>query len=253
MKIEVLISTLNDGIYNLNGFDNRLCYLIVHQVSNGSINYQDFTSKFPCNVRYIKLDGKGLSVSRNIALNNAQGDYLWIMDDDVKIYGASYEKLKDYIARYPSVDMFVLNHSSDESIKSLNFDEKKLHRFNSFSVSSIDMFLKRSSIEGLRFDERFGLGTALPSGEEYIFTCSLLKNKKKIFKTNTVFSYHPPITSGIDFYSTPEKMRAKLYMFRETSGYLFGSFLYLLFVIKKMKLIYRGRGVLNIFRAFYRK
>lgn len=253
MKIEVLISTLNDGIYNLNHFDNRFFYLVVHQVLNDRAKYEEFSSKFPCNVRYIKLHGKGLSISRNTALDNAQGDYLWIMDDDVKIHSESYENLRHYIARYPNVDMFVLNHSSDENIQSLKFNEKMLHRFNSFSVSSIDMFVKRSSIDKIRFDERFGLGTSLPSGEEYIFTCSLLENNKRILKTNAIFSYHPTITSGTDFYSTPERMRAKLYMFREVFGYFLGTFLYLFFVIKKMRFIYRGRGFLNIFRAFYNK
>ncbi|NOH84559.1 glycosyltransferase family 2 protein [Vibrio sp. 03-59-1] len=250
MKIEILISTLNDGIYNIREVDDRFDYIVVHQVFNSSSDYSNKVDSFPDNVKYVKLKSKGLSLSRNVALSYASGDYLWIMDDDVEIYDSAYCNLLEYIVLYPDVDMFVLNHASCYDSVKLGFKERFLHKYNSFSISSIDMLIRRAAMESVVFNESFGLGTKLQSGEEYIFTCDLLKSGKKIFKTNTVFSYHPPITSGLDFYSTPEKMRAKLLMFRVTSGYFLGTLLYFLFVTKKIVKIYKEKSVMNIIKAF---
>ncbi|ASG04745.1 MULTISPECIES: glycosyltransferase [Vibrio] len=249
-NIEVLVSTLNDGLLGIT-IDSSLRYTIVHQISKPeNLNkYDAFVEKLD-NVNYVRSFDTGLSKSRNLALENAIGDFLWIMDDDVNIYPDAYEKLNEKIEVYPDVDMFILNHSSSGESEKNDVKERLLHWKDIASISSIDMLVKRSSLGMIRFDEELGLGTPYPSGEEYIFSSDFLKRKLKIMKFKEVYSYHPPITSGMDFFSTPNKLKAKKIMFSRAHGSMFGNFLYIAFLLKKLHIIIKNKAIKNVFLSF---
>lgn len=253
MNIEVIVSTMNDGILNLK-INKDLNYLIIHQVTNLSNleKYDELAESFNSRgVRYIRSYESGLSKSRNLGIENSIGEYLWIMDDDVTIFDSAMDDIKKCIDSH-SADLFVLNYISDESQKNIKITESYLNILSVASVSSISMLIKKSSIGGdIRFDEGFGLGTKYPSGEEYIFCCDFLKSGKKIFKTNIITCSHPPVTSGQDFYSTPNKLAAKKYMFRRTHGVVVGYILYIGFLIKKFPILFKSKSLLNTLRSFF--
>ncbi|HHR6131815.1 TPA: glycosyltransferase family 2 protein [Providencia alcalifaciens] len=255
MKIEILISTLNDGIkkIKISPFFN---YIIVHQINNGKdySNESQFLLKY--NVRYIQSHTVGLSKSRNIAILNATADYIWIMDDDVIIDSNAFEKLTSIIKSNVEFDMLVLSHSSSSSKNDNKQEElKKLNRITAMSVASIDMFIKKSSIidNMILFNENFGLGTKYPSGEEYIFTTQLLDLKLTILKTNISFSYHPELSSGHDFYSTKNKLKAKLKMFSVCYGELIGRAAYFLFIMKKIKVLQKNKKITSALKVLFNK
>lgn len=118
------------------------------------------------------------------------------------------------------------------------------------SVSSIDMLIKKDSIGTIKFDENFGLGKKYPSGEEYIFCCDMLKKNKKIQQTNLFTNYHPSITSGDDFYTTPLKLATKKHMFIRAHNKYIGCFLYVLFLIKKFPTIAKNKAIKNMIKSF---
>ncbi|MER5102653.1 glycosyltransferase [Morganella morganii] len=248
MKIEILVSTLNDGIENIN-ISPLFNYLIIHQTNNNK-NYSKTLEKFDTHkIRYIQSDSIGLSVSRNIAIKNSNADYIWIMDDDVIIDDNAYDNLQSIINSNLNFDMLVLSHTTLENPNNINVTTKfsRINSFQAMSVSSIDMFIKRSSVvdKNIAFNEQFGLGSAYPSGEEYLFTIQCLKSGLKILKTNKIFSYHPPIASGHDFFTTPNKLKAKLYMFRNVYGNCFGTFIYFIFILKKAHILVPNRKLLQ--------
>lgn len=252
MKVEIILSTLNDGIFNIT-LHPDFSYLIIHQITDlsKSKEYNQKSKQLQSlGVRYICSYDVGLSKSRNIGLANSKGKYLWIMDDDVKIHDDAKNRILKYI-RDHNADMLVLNHSSNPQLTQDAFiQEKNLNRLSATSVCSINMLIKREAIENIRFDENFGLGSKYPSGEEYIFCCDFLKQHKQIWQTNLVVAYHPPITSGQDFYSTPIKLAAKKNMFIRTHGCIIGSLLYILFIIKKLPNVTKKNGYLiNIIKS----
>ncbi|HHJ1257714.1 TPA: glycosyltransferase, partial [Proteus mirabilis] len=125
----------------------------------------------PSNVRYISTNTVGLSKSRNIGLNNAQGEYIWIMDDDVIILDSSLGEFDKMINTYQNIDMYVVRYTNK-----LPFEKGKgkgkgkgkvINRFTAMSISSINMIIRRKSLGMIRFNECFGLGSTYPSGEEY--------------------------------------------------------------------------------------
>ncbi|MRF68177.1 glycosyltransferase [Escherichia coli] len=243
IKFEILISTLNDGLFNIKTHPD-FNYLIIHQITNEK-DYSNYTSSLiSTKVRYIPSNTIGLSLSRNIALTNSIGEYLWIMDDDVLIYSNALTKLENLISTYPNQDMYVLNFSEHE-LENDNIVYKKANKYNAMSICSINMLLTKSVAKQFKFNTKFGLGTNLPSGEEYIFSVDLINNRKNILITNEYFSCHPDISSGHDFYSSKNKINAKLKMFLTCHGSVKGRLIYLLFIIKKIKVLLKNKALAN--------
>lgn len=250
MMIEIAISTLNDGIKNIK-INPKFNYLIIHQINNGK-DYSIYSNLLKSkNARYIASYTTGLSKSRNIAISNADADYIWFMDDDVIIDEKAFENLKNMMSN--DFDMLILSHSSDKKIISPKHTLSKVNKFSAASVSSIDMFVKRTSIlkNSLQFNENFGLGTSRPSGEEFLFTIDMISANLKILKTNQIFSYHPQIASGVDFYSTPNRLNTKLEIFSLAYGTYLGRLVFLIFIIKKSKTLIKNRKLIMAIRIFF--
>lgn len=252
MKIEILVSTLNDGIENIN-ISPLFNYLIIHQTNNNK-DYSKTLEKFDTHkIRYIQSDSIGLSVSRNIAIKNSNADFIWIMDDDVEIDHNAFSNISKLIEKYTDYDMFVLSHSSNPLLNS-NQEIKvfEVNKITAMSISSIDMLIKQKSIMkcNILFNENFGLGSKYPSGEEYIFALDMLKKGLKILKTSQIFSLHPDISSGNDFYSTPIKLESKLRMFKHCYGSILGNAFYLAFIFKKIAILKRNKKFLIALSIF---
>ncbi|HAW2772904.1 glycosyltransferase [Escherichia coli] len=254
MTIEIAISTLNDGIEKIK-LNPKFNYIIIHQISNQK-NYSTIVNKLSSSkVKYIPSKTIGLSKSRNLALENSNADYIWIMDDDVIIDDNAYDNLQSIIYSNLNFDMLVLSHTTLENPNNRNITTNfsRINSFQAMSVSSIDMFIKRASVidKKIAFDEQFGLGSKYPSGEEYLFTIQCLKSGLKILKTNQIFSYHPPVASGHDFFTTPNKLKAKLYMFRNVYGNYFGTFIYFIFILKKIHILVPNRKLLQAIKICF--
>lgn len=249
MRLEIAVSTLNDGIKNIE-IRQDYNYLIVHQVTDGN-DYSRLSSSLPDNVRYIISYDKGLSKSRNLALDNTIADYVWIMDDDVSIREGAYSHIMSLCESYPDCGMLVVSHSH-ELIDYLPGNRYKyLSDVSAANVSSIDMIINMKACKAVRFDERFGLGSEYPSGEEYIFTCNIISAGYKVIKSRFVCAYHPPLSSGQDFYSTANKLKAKLEMFKVANGVMKGYVYYLAFLIRKANVLLKGKAMFNVFKSFF--
>lgn len=109
MDIEIGLSALNSGIYKIK-FRSDCRYLLIHQITNGQ-NYSDFVRSLPSNVRYIESNEIGLSKSRNLAIENAKSDYLWIMDDDVDIYDEALSYIYRLITKYNESPLLIVSHT----------------------------------------------------------------------------------------------------------------------------------------------
>lgn len=252
LDIEVVVSTLNDGLHSIK-FNKDFKYLIIHQVSENHdlTKYESFLQEIKdVNFRYIRDFNTGLSRSRNIGLSNSKADYVWIMDDDVVILDGIKSNIIDYIENKSS-DILILNYTNDINLVRTDLIEKKLGYISSATVSSINMLIKLESVKDVRFDENFGLGTKYPSGEEYIFCCDMLKRGKEVYQTNLVASYHPIYTSGSDFYSSPNKLAAKKKMFIRCHGKLYGTAFYMMFLTKKIKVLIKNKAFKNVINSFF--
>lgn len=249
MIIDIAISTLNNGIENIK-INNDFNYIIIHQVNDRKDYSVSIEKLLSYNVKYIRSDTIGLSKSRNIAIQNSEADFIWLMDDDVTIDNNAYMNILSLINSSHTFDMIVLSHTTIDEDKKNDVRIYSINKRKATSVSSIDMLIKRKSIieNEIFFNENFGLGTKYPSGEEYLFTIECLKRNLTVLKTTQVFSYHPPIASGIDFYSSENKLITKLKIFKISYGNLLGNLVYILFILKKSKTLIKNKKLISAIR-----
>lgn len=188
MKFEVLLSCMNQKDLGIIKKSHLLDVntLIVNQceVSNEKI----ITDHAQIHKMICSPD-KGLSRSRNRALRGAHGELCLISDDDEVFYENVAYKVETAYDHLPDADVICFKFDYPDRKKWPN-KIKKINRFSALKVISWQISFKHRSIvdAGITFDERFGSGTAIGSGEENIFLCDCLRNGLHV--------YYVPIVLG---------------------------------------------------------
>ena len=219
--VTFLVSTM-DGILNTN-------------VQN--FNHIIYNQGKPKQKRYFRnIDSYGLSKSRNVALEMFRGDIGVIADNDVmyvkevdKIISDAHKANQDagiivFQIKTPQGCFFKTNYPTQKKV---------LKKRDLWRVSSVEITFKKEIAEKLRFNERFGLGTDFPSGEELIFLCEALKNHKIIFVPE-VIGIHPALIK--DKMRDPKVLMAKGAMVKFTYPYVW-VFILTAFALKKAESI----------------
>ena len=89
-KLSILLSTINDRIYAAepllqNRFEDTE-FVVVHQITNLSKTdtYSNLYNKFDsAYVRFVPMFDKGTGKSRNLAMQKAEGELMYLCDDDL--------------------------------------------------------------------------------------------------------------------------------------------------------------------------
>ena len=219
MKLSVIVATRNRAHAIAGSLDSIAASLAnaapidaeIVVVDNGS---GDATSKAveqwatgcPFPVRLVVEPRPGLSVARNRALRTAQGELLVFTDDDCRL---SKEYVRELL-RYDASDVEpVLRGGSVElgdqtdlpiTIRTTT-TRQRFHRHSDPAthesivghISGCNMAMRRALVEKLGpFDERFGAGSKLESGEDsdYLFRAYLAGFTLEYVPDMTVFHYH---------------------------------------------------------------
>lgn len=205
LKLEVLISTLNEGINNIeNIFHDKkenLKYLIAHQVWQFKVDNEiknRLQQRDDANV-FVRYE-KGLSKNRNLAIEKASCEICLIADDDIKLFDGTEKKILDAFHNNPDADIITFQIESSSQRKSKNYSQEPFwYTFKKLAhVSSIEIAFRKSSIKnsGLYFDELFGLGARYPIGEEFIFLTDAYRKGLQILYFPEVIVSHPHPSSG---------------------------------------------------------
>ena len=125
------------------------------------------------------LEGRGLSRNRNNAILHANGDILLMADDDCRY---TIEGLRSVIHSFelmPQADILCFAAADYAGRPMKQYPEQvmsyRMAASRGYYLSSIEMSFRAGL--GLRFDERFGLGSEqLCAGEEDVFMTDALKS-----------------------------------------------------------------------------
>lgn len=126
-------------------------------------------------IRMISTTGRGLSNSRNMALENAEGDICILCDDDVVYCDRYAEIVEEAFEKVPDADMMVFNiERISQDIRQT--EEKiftRISRIPPFKTyGSVHIAFKRKSIvrKKICFNPLFGTGSGMyDMGEDAIF------------------------------------------------------------------------------------
>lgn len=190
MNLEVLISCMNQQdmrIAEQTGIQTDA--LIVNQRPHAELT--DDVS-LDCNalevqdgsrgkIRMIRSNTRGLSKSRNLAIQHAVGDACLLCDDDEQL-DPSYEDsiLKAY-ETLPDADIICFRISNQPS--RLKQETQRLTKWTAMRIASWQITFRRESIlkSGIRFDEDMGAGTGNGGGEEVKFLRDCIKAGLKAY------------------------------------------------------------------------
>lgn len=130
--------------------------------------------------RMLNTNSRGLSVSRNMAINNADADICLIADDD-EIFVDDLQKivLSGY-SMFPDADIVIYKLAN--RYKRLGNKPRRLKKYDLLRVASWQISFKRNSIKaGIAFDPLLGAGTDNGCGEENKFLLDTYKAGMKIY------------------------------------------------------------------------
>lgn len=176
MKIEVLVSTMNQSNYDL------LCDMnissdcvIVNQCNKESIKIISHNSY---QAKWINSSQKGLSRSRNLAIKNSSADICILADDDL-IYTEDYHhNIIQAFEDNPSADVIAFKvEGINKKFKDYPIKKMRLNFITAMKISSVQIAFKRKSLiyNDIIFKEEFGSGSIFYAGEENILLSECLR------------------------------------------------------------------------------
>lgn len=196
LKLEILISTMNrtslsflKAMFPYHELE-KLDILIINQTEKGN----ELNSNFK-NVRIINSYEKGLSLSRNLAIQNAIGDICLIADDDVEYLPKFELEILETFSKQQSATIiqYKIKTFSKKAYKTYP-KASKILRSNKdlIKVSSIEIVFKRKHIKekNILFDSFFGLGSYFQFGEEYLFLKEVINKGLIVYFENSFIVKH---------------------------------------------------------------
>lgn len=208
---------------------------------------EELLHKFSFNKKHIKINRKGLSYSRNVALKHIKGEFVTFSDDDCWYPEESFSIVEQTLTENncdiacfqifdPITNQYYKNYS--ETYES-NVSNRSL-----FRKSSIEIFLRLNKVERdkVQFDEDFGLGATYPSGEENIFLADMKREGLTIsyFPKKIVFHLKPNIETRL----TTKSFIGKGPMFKRIYNTPIAIGILLLFFVKKFSHLNRPLSLL---------
>ena len=178
-SLEVLISCMNQSDISLVE-DSKITtdVLMINQCDTDGEFLEERNNQ--C-IRKIDVKQRGLSNSRNMAIENAMGDICLLCDDDEVMEPDYQDTIKKAFDEIPQADIIVFQ------VKNLSNKLKpqihQLSKLQCLRVCSVQIAFRRKAIteSGVRFDPLLGAGTTQGCGEENKFLLDCLKEGLNIY------------------------------------------------------------------------
>ncbi|MGN1133176.1 MAG: glycosyltransferase [Oscillospiraceae bacterium] len=179
LKFEILLSCMNlvdTDIVNRSRIESDV--LIVNQCNKDDYSQFDNNGK---NVRLFSVNDKGLTKSRNFAINHSNADICLLCDDDETFKSGYEKKIVTAYERIKDADVIIFNIGN----RPAPFPKKvkELCYLDLFKVSSWQISFRRKSLQkyGIKFDENMGAGTGNGAEEELKFLTDCRKAGLKVY------------------------------------------------------------------------
>lgn len=253
MKIDVLVSTMNQSSKKklLKEMNLNNGVVIINQVTKKISLDKDCINK---KIYFSNVNDKGLSKSRNMAIQKSQADICVIADDDMW-YENRYEKtILNAYNKYPDADIIAFKvERENKKFRAKIKKEKRVKWLGSMKLSSVQITFKRKSIlnKKIIFDERFGAGSIYFFGEENIFLFDCLKQKLIIYYVPIkIATLRDTDFSTWDKSNSPERYKIQGKIFYRMSTLFFWLFI-IQFAIRKRKRYEKDMTTKEVLKAMF--
>ncbi len=179
MKLEILLSCMNQK--NTSIVQNSAIagdVLIVNQADKNDVLDEWNGTQ---HIRMLTTTERGLSRSRNMAIQNAEGDICLLCDDD-ELFVPDYESLIiNAFMTFSDADVIAFNIMNKET--RLKPVVQRLSYLNTLKIASYQIAFRRQAVlnAGIWFDPFMGAGSGNGCGEENKFLLDCLRKGLKIY------------------------------------------------------------------------
>ncbi len=214
---------------------DEIAITVVNQTTPGKVIAEIPNSS----VQVINSFEKGLSVSRNLALQNTDKKLCLLADDDIVYQTDFVDKVLTAFNQNPDAALITfrtLNEKGQPFKKYPSIRKTRLSSLDILSIMSVEMVLNTALLKeaSLEFDTRFGLGTDLPLGEEAILVKQLQARGKKVVMEPQAINSHPSYSSSETISNTKKYFTlGAVYTAVFGGGYKFWIVLKLFFDVKQ--------------------
>ena len=227
MTLDILICTIDEGIRNIPNVlipkEKGISYIVSMQYTDESyfaMIPEILKERDDVTLTYLK--GKGLSRNRNNAIAHAKGDILLIADDDNRYTSSGLRRIIDTYENNQDASVICFKAESYSGVPLKWYPSDAMSYEAAFRqgyyTASIEMTMRNNL--GLKFDERFGLGSEyLCAGEEEVFMKDAITAGYKALFVPKVIVWSNPDTTGSHFIGNKKMQITKGATFR----YLFGT------------------------------
>lgn len=172
---------------------SQFSILVINQTIPEKILESGYSS-----VRVINSFEKGLSKSRNLALENAKGSLCIISDDDVVFEPDFEDSILNAFNQNPAAGLISFRVKTPDGKLFKKYPSVRILSPNALqrmNIMSIEMVVNSKLVKGIRFNENFGLGATFIMGEETLFVNDIYKTQLPIIIENKAIVIHPEITT----------------------------------------------------------
>ncbi len=186
MNVEVLLATMNQNDCSIVEKINTQSDIVVINQSDCDNNkgyvYKDY------NVTFISNKERGLSRSRNKALENSTREYCVLADDDIVLVDNYVDIIEEEFKKNTDADIIIfdIDRVKKDGVFNRNLKDGKVKFYRILSFGSIGVVFKRKSIleKNITFNTLFGTGSVYTSGEDTIFITESYKKGLKIYTSS---------------------------------------------------------------------
>lgn len=179
MTLEVLLSAMYlENYHYIDSLNITGNCVVINQCDKNSKQIVEENGR---HITYIETTERGLSKSRNMAIENSKADICIFCDNDVE-YQKEYERLiLNEHKNHPEYDIIVFHVESHIHPVPCYPHSQRIYYLTSGRLHSVEITFKRDRLRGIRLNERIGAGTKYQMGEENAFLYECLRQGLKIY------------------------------------------------------------------------
>lgn len=180
-RLQVLVSTMHQKDYGLlKKMKINSDAIIINQCDDNSTVYIEDDG---VQMKWINSEERGLSQSRNKALENASSDVCVLADDDLEYLSNYQEIILEQFKLYPDADIIAFQvEGIEQTFKNYSPLPKRINFLTSMKISSVEVAFRLDAIKkaNIKFNALFGAGSKFSMGEENIFLANCFNQGLKI-------------------------------------------------------------------------
>ncbi|WP_242829772.1 glycosyltransferase family 2 protein [Butyrivibrio sp. XPD2006] len=193
-RLQILVSAVNKDPEELIGSMNLDCDAVIvnqligdYQDSDTADKRSDYIQEFKDHeARIIHRVEKGVGLSRNTALDNADHELIQFGDDDI-VYDDGYaQKVIAEFDTHPEADILLFNVKAQEGRETYwntDFARVNWRNYGRYPAYAICARRQKLAASGVRYSLLFGGGAPYMNGEDSLFLHDCLKAGLAIYRT----------------------------------------------------------------------